>query len=150
MKHAIALLCLGAALVCSLALAASEKAAPAAITAIYRLDDVGAVEPVTRAFMAGKLPEDLKRVTVIGYVTRPGIYLFKDKASFLDLLKAAGELRLADGERSASTFVVLDGTRSRTVSYNVLMLNAEAGKATDEASFARGGEVIFRQGMLGL
>jgi hypothetical protein len=126
--------------------AASQQDAPdlgQIVPSVYLIEN-GAAVGMTHKYIKGADVDGMAKVTLLGYVKRPGVYLFKDRITLLELLDAAGTVTLHDGSRSMKLVTVLD--KGKSTVYDIERVRERKGPL---AIYLQGDELIYREGLLG-
>lgn len=107
---------------------------------VYLLQN-GAVKTISHEYMRGEYA-DLQSVIILGYVEKPGIYLFKDPQPLSELLINAGTVTFPNGERSSRTVRVRIGDTKFEIDADYSVKNPDIT--------IKGGEVFYRNGLMGV
>ena len=122
------------------------------LSSIYLIKDDACTSIKSDVFNAEANLEGLNKVTILGYVRRPGVYYFKGNLSIINLIHFAGDLRLDSGGRSSANISVVTSSKIRRLNLDHLnlMLLENPQTQTTKPLLLKGDEVVYRGGLLGL
>ena len=120
------------------------------VAASIFLVENGIASDVAEEYLAGRVGAGMNKVTVLGYVKKPGVYLFKEKISVIELAELAGSITLPDGRRSMQLVDILTSDGLKTINLERVAAEPPEKRATRKYYFVYGNEILYRKGLLGL